>query len=140
MKVLACCDGSDVGKHAVLIARKYAKRFSAELHVVTSLPRDRDVDLNYLSKQEEAKKMLSSIKDEAHQDDVNAVVSLLANELTDGENLIQYADEQGVDVIVIGVRKTSKVGKLLFGSTAQYVILNASCPVLSVKLGCKSGF
>ena len=40
---------------------------------------------------------------------------------------------QNVDMIFIGVRRRSKVGKLLFGSTAQYVILNAPCPVVSVK-------
>ena len=38
-----------------------------------------------------------------------------------------------VEEIIIGVRRRSKVGKLLFGSTAQYVILNAPCPVVSVK-------
>ena len=50
-----------------------------------------------------------------------------------GEDLVQLAEEHKVDEIIIGVRRRSKVGKLLFGSTAQYVILNAPCPVVSVK-------
>ena len=50
-----------------------------------------------------------------------------------GEDLVQLADEHKADEIVIGVRRRSKVGKLIFGSTAQYVVLNASCPVVTVK-------
>jgi nucleotide-binding universal stress UspA family protein len=38
-----------------------------------------------------------------------------------------------VDEIIIGIEKRSKVGKLLFGSNAQYIILEAPCPVVSVK-------
>ena len=47
--------------------------------------------------------------------------------------LVEFADQNDIIEIVIGVRRRSKVGKLLFGSTAQYVILTAPCPVVSVK-------
>ena len=50
-----------------------------------------------------------------------------------GEDLVQLADEHKADEIIIGVRRRSKVGKLIFGSTAQYVVLNAACPVVTVK-------
>ena len=50
-----------------------------------------------------------------------------------GEDLVQIAEEKKVDEIIIGVRRRSKVGKLIFGSTAQYVILNAPSPVVAVK-------
>jgi hypothetical protein len=53
--------------------------------------------------------------------------------LTDGESLVAYAEKEGVDAVFVGVQKVSKVGKLLFGSTAQYVILSAPCPVVSVR-------
>jgi nucleotide-binding universal stress UspA family protein len=50
-----------------------------------------------------------------------------------GEDLIEFANENKVDQIVVGVKRRSKVGKLLMGSTAQYVILQAQCPVVTVK-------
>ncbi|MBT7887657.1 MAG: universal stress protein, partial [Deltaproteobacteria bacterium] len=38
-----------------------------------------------------------------------------------------------INEIIIGIKKTSKVGKLVFGSTAQHVILESNCPVVTVK-------
>lgn len=47
--------------------------------------------------------------------------------------ILAVAEETGADLIVIGVRRRSPVGKLLTGSTAQQVLLEADCPVLAVK-------
>ena len=50
-----------------------------------------------------------------------------------GDEILQVADEVGADLLVIGLRRRSATGKLLFGSTAQRVLLGADCDVLAVK-------
>jgi nucleotide-binding universal stress UspA family protein len=49
------------------------------------------------------------------------------------DEILAAAAEHGADLIVIGVRRRSPVGKLILGSTSQRVILEADCPVVSVK-------
>jgi len=53
--------------------------------------------------------------------------------LDPAEELIATADATHAEFIVIGLRRRSPVGKLLLGSNAQRVLLDASCPVLAVK-------
>ena len=56
---------------------------------------------------------------------------------TDGkpaaEAILDAATHSSADLIVIGLRRRSPVGKLITGSTAQQVLLDADCPVLTVK-------
>ncbi|PID95988.1 MAG: universal stress protein UspA [Actinomycetales bacterium] len=51
------------------------------------------------------------------------------------EDLISVAEEENADFIVIGLRRRTPVGKLILGSNAQRILLDATCPVLAVKSG-----
>ncbi len=51
------------------------------------------------------------------------------------DQVVDIADEVEAELIVIGMRRRSAVGKLLLGSTAQRILLDARCPVLAVKPG-----
>jgi len=51
------------------------------------------------------------------------------------DEIVAVAEEVGADLIVIGLRRRSPVGKLIMGSNAQRVLLDAPCPVLAVKAG-----
>lgn len=50
------------------------------------------------------------------------------------DEILHLADERDVDLVVIGLRRRSPVGKLLMGSAAQRILLEAGCPVLAVKV------
>lgn len=49
------------------------------------------------------------------------------------EDLISIAESVDAELIVIGLRRRSPVGKLILGSNAQRILLDAKCPVLAVK-------
>jgi nucleotide-binding universal stress UspA family protein len=49
------------------------------------------------------------------------------------EDLLGIVDEVAAELIVIGLRRRTPVGKLILGSNAQRILLDAHCPVLAVK-------
>jgi nucleotide-binding universal stress UspA family protein len=49
------------------------------------------------------------------------------------DDLVQLAEDSEAELIVIGLRRRSPVGKLILGSNAQRILLDAPCPVLAVK-------
>jgi nucleotide-binding universal stress UspA family protein len=53
--------------------------------------------------------------------------------MTPGEDLVRFAVENDIDLIFVGIKKKSKAQKIILGSTAQYIILKAPCPVTTVK-------
>lgn len=49
------------------------------------------------------------------------------------DDLIELAEQSGAGLIVIGLRRRSPVGKLILGSNAQRILLDAPCAVMAVK-------
>lgn len=47
--------------------------------------------------------------------------------------VVQVAQRRDARLVVLGLRQRSPVGKMVFGSTAQRILLDATCPVLAVK-------
>ena len=130
MKIMVGYDRSNVAKEALEIAKKHAKAFDAKVYVLTSLARSPEMELEDIQKAEhELERLKISFKEDGIPCDTHAIVS----SLSPGEELVQFAKENDIGEIVIGVRRRSKVGKLIFGSNAQYVILQAPCPVVAVK-------
>ena len=74
---------------------------------------------------------------QAHLDEVGVEheVRQLVRGNEPAEDLIEVAEEVKADFIVIGLRRRTPVGKLILGSNAQRILLDASCPVLAVKAG-----
>ena len=49
--------------------------------------------------------------------------------------VLDAAEEHNAELIVIGLRRRTPVGKLIMGSTSQRILLEADCPVLAVMAG-----
>lgn len=130
MKILVGYDGSKIADDAVKLAHKHAKVFNADVHIMTSLEQGPDLKKREIDK---AESKLEKIEASFKADDISCKTQTSVGFLSPGEDLVRSAEENDVDEIIIGVRRRSKVGKLVFGSTAQYVILKAPCAVVSVK-------
>ena len=131
MKFLVCYDETKEAKKALKVAQEHAKIWKAKLEVVNTITRVEPLKHSAVKKMEE--KMEGDIKEILAEDDPPFEVNLLLTDLTSGEQLVKFAEDQKIDQIFLGIVKKSKVGKLLFGSTAQYIILHAPCPVVTVQ-------
>jgi nucleotide-binding universal stress UspA family protein len=113
------------------VAKEHARAFKAEkVYVVACLegfPQDQ------VKHMRETEKILAEAKEALEKEGLPVETQMLTKSLSAGEGLVDFAKENNVNEVIIGVVRTSKVGKLLFGSTAQFVILNAPCPVQTVK-------
>ncbi|WP_402464796.1 universal stress protein [Isoptericola aurantiacus] len=105
------------GKEALVAAVSEARQRQAGLVVVAS---DR-------SPAEELEALRSRLAESGVEHRVVAGGGDLA------DDLVRAATESDGELIVIGLRRRSPVGKLILGSGAQRILLEAPCPVLAVK-------
>jgi len=130
MRIVVGYDGSNASKEALSVARRHALALKATVDVVTSMEKGTEQEQQAI---EDAERGLEWAKAVFEEKGVPCKTHLLIRGLAPGEDLVGFANENQADMIVVGVKRRSKVGKLLMGSTAQFVILQAPCPVMTVK-------
>lgn len=130
MKILVGYDGSRVAEDVLRLAREHARAFHADIHLFTSLQQGTELQKEDI---ERAESRLDKLQLDFNLEKAACETHVSVSFLTPGEDLVHFARDNDIDYIFIGVRKRSKVGKLMFGSTAQKVILEAPCPVVTVK-------
>ena len=130
MKYLVGYDGSNAAEGALKLAQNHANIFNADIHIVTSLEQSSTLQKDDIEKTEDD---LEGLKRPFNSDGIHCETDVVVSHLSAGEDLVEFVQDNNIDEVFIGVRKRSKVEKLVFGSTAQYVILNAPCPVIVVK-------
>ena len=131
MKFLVCYDETKEAKKALKVAQEHAKIWKAKLEVINTITRVEPLKHSAVKKMEE--KMEREVKEILGGGEPPYEVQLLLTDLTSGEQLVKFAEDQKMDLLFLGIVKKSKVGKLLFGSTAQFIILHAPCPVVTVQ-------
>ena len=134
-KILVATDFSPASTKAIAIATSLAKGANAELilsHVVPTPPawgtegmmmNLEDLDLRL------AQQKLNEVK----VPDLSVRVRREARMGMAAEELVALAEEEKVDLIVIGTHGRTGLSRLVMGSVAEAVVRHAKCPVLSVK-------
>lgn len=131
MNVLVGYDGSNTAKKALILAKEHANVFGAKLEVVMSMAQSRKLLYSDICSAEY--RLQKEVRGLLNGDKTPYETHLYLRKQNVGEALVEFAKNYNIDVIIIGVKRESKLGKFLLGSTAQYVILNAPCPVVAVK-------
>ena len=76
---------------------------------------------------------LSELEEQLAETGVAHRIQAARDSLDSADEVLKAAEASHAEFIVIGLRRRSPVGKLLLGSNAQRVLLDAGCPVLAVK-------
>jgi nucleotide-binding universal stress UspA family protein len=118
------------GRAAVRRAIDEAKLRESRLVVINSHRGGREFDAD---KAREVEKGLEEVRAELQASGIEHDIRQLVRGQEVAEDVVAVAEETGADLIVIGLRRRTPVGKLLLGSNAQRILLDAPCAVLAVK-------
>lgn len=136
-KILVATDGSDNNLSAVHEAVRIAEECESTLYAVyvldttvfESASTDAPVTDLYRVLRKEAQESLDRVRNLAGNVSVEPVIL----EGKPAAKIIQYAEENGIDLIVMGTRGKSGIERFLLGSVADKVIRTTSVKVLIVK-------
>jgi nucleotide-binding universal stress UspA family protein len=118
------------GRAALTKAAEEARLRGTRLVVINSSRGGREFDADEAVT---SQRHLDEVRHRLERDGIEHEVRQLVRGQDPSEDLIDVAQEVGAQLIVIGLRRRTPVGKLILGSNAQRVLLDAPCPVLAVK-------
>lgn len=131
MPIIAPVDESERSERILTEAERLAENLGLELHVIHVKGMD---DLKSEAEDVDDRTIKQRAKSVAEEFASTLAVESRAEGLIGNpkNEIVSYANNVDAEYIVISGRKRSPAGKAIFGSTSQYVILNAQCPVVTV--------
>jgi nucleotide-binding universal stress UspA family protein len=146
-KIMVGIDGSGESVNGADYAIAIAKRHNAELIAVNVLTSD--IGYAYSSPgvesppltireiillaEDELKKWFDDIKEKADKSGIRFRSEIIMAKRSAVSTILDYAEEQNINLIVVGTRGRSGIKKMLLGSFASGLVTHAACPVLVVK-------
>jgi nucleotide-binding universal stress UspA family protein len=141
-KLLVPTDFSESARHALTYGISFAREYGAELtllHVVENLTVGYASDLFPVPMAEVfqeisgyARTELAKLAEVAREKKVTVVEHVIQGKPS--AEIIHFAQEQKIDMIVLGTHGKGMLDQALFGSTTERVVRRAPCPVLTVRL------
>jgi len=131
LKILVGYNGSGACKKALELAKQHAAVWQGRIEVVQALTRSEPLSYDTIVNAEQ--QLAQEIKHLLDGRRGSFETTLLVGTQNPGEQIVNFAQAINADEIIIGSQKRSRIGKFVLGSTTQFVVLNAPCPVVVVK-------
>ena len=107
-----------------------AQKSQSRLVIINSSRGDAIVDKRYAQAED-----ISALTERLDREGIEHLVLQPVRGNDAANEVLDAAEKYRAELIVIGLRRRTPVGKLIMGSAAQQILLEASCPVLAVKAG-----
>ncbi|HET7392096.1 MAG TPA: universal stress protein [Nitrososphaeraceae archaeon] len=137
-KILVTIDSSDASMDAADYATAISQRYNAELYALHVIHADVDLYGPHETSEftrnmrNEGEKYLNKVKVKANEKDIHIKTEIISSKDISG-GILDFAQENNIDLIVIGTRGRSGFKRLLLGIVASHVVTYAHCPVLVIK-------
>ncbi len=142
MKILVPVDGSEHSDESLRVAADFAKGKDAQICLINVAPLYEDIDLeisastreklsNKLSKR--AEEVINHAQKILSEGGLSAVCSKIIMSSAIAESIIGYAEEEAIDLIIMGSRGLSPSSRFRLGSVTSRVVKHAPCSVYVVK-------
>ncbi|HEU4447080.1 MAG TPA: universal stress protein [Nitrososphaeraceae archaeon] len=146
-RILVGIDGSEESMNAAEYAISIAKLYNAELIAINVLTSDigyvysspgvesppMTIGEIILIAEDEAKIWFDKIKEKANKKEIKIKTEFIVAKKSILQTVLEYAEGQKINLIVVGTRGRSGIKKMLLGSIASGLVTYAPCPVLVVK-------
>lgn len=141
--ILVPTDGSRGTERAVDHGLDIAKRYDATIHALYVIDVADLMDVGYVGGrsdfeqtieplEDEAARAVGEIRERARQRNVNVIT--VVREGVPYETIVEYVDEVGADLVVMGTHGRSGLPRYLLGSVTEKVVRTADVPVLTVRM------
>lgn len=144
--ILVPTDGSDASIEALDEAFALADRFGATVHALyvvddtalaatglDDLSFDTHVDEYFADMEAFGERATGRIREAAEEEGIDVVTAVMDG--IPNRQIVEYADDHGVDLIVMATHGRRGVQRALLGSTTERVVRRANVPVLTVRIG-----
>jgi len=130
-KILVAVKGEPTDKEICKIAAVLGKSSKSRIYIayVIEVPRALPLDADIPGETEKGDKILEQAAEIIESSDLDVETDIIQARDA-GPGIVDEARSIGVDLILLGMSSPPRVGQFLFGSTINYVLQKAHCPVI----------
>lgn len=142
-KILVAFDGSKHATYGAYKAIELAKSLGAGLTILYIVSPPTYIDLGYANvgvmseieskEKNHAQRLIDKVKNKAIDNGITIKTDILMGYSPVVKAIVEYAEKNKMDLIVVGSRGMTGFKKMLLGSVASGVVTYAHCPVMVVK-------